>query len=139
MALVPQCHPDRPHQARGLCKSCYLTVLGRENPALAKQCAEYNKRYRMTHLDYYWNWHLEYHHGITSEQYSRVLERQDGRCAICKRLPSPDRRLNVDHDHKTGTIRGLLCDKCNLLVGRIENNAELMPVLMAYLTLKRQP
>jgi len=93
----------------------------------------------MTHLDYYWNWHLEYHHGITSEQYSRVLERQDGRCAICKRLPPPDRRLNVDHDHKTGTIRGLLCDKCNLLVGRIENNAELMPVLMTYLTLKRQP
>lgn len=35
------------------------------------------------------------------------------RCAICGRGPTPNRRLNRDHDHKTGKPRGLLCTRCN--------------------------
>lgn len=45
-----------------------------------------------------------------------MVERQDGRCAICRR----DVRLVVDHDHATKAVRGLLCDLCNHAVGYLE-------------------
>jgi hypothetical protein len=60
--------------------------------------------------------------GITVEEFNEVLIRQNGLCAICgvkfqnKRKKGP----HVDHDHRTGKIRGLLCNSCNLAVGRYE-------------------
>lgn len=46
--------------------------------------------------------------------YERLLEEQEGRCAICGRPEPEDRRLDVDHDHRTMEIRGLLCRGCNM-------------------------
>jgi hypothetical protein len=45
-----------------------------------------------------------------------MVEKQSGRCMICRRKV----RLVVDHNHSTGKVRGLLCDRCNLLVGFVE-------------------
>ena len=42
-----------------------------------------------------------------------MLDAQDGRCAICLREPTDSRRLDIDHDHKTMQVRGLLCHTCN--------------------------
>jgi hypothetical protein len=57
-------------------------------------------------------------YGIDIETYERMLRAQDGVCAICRRPPKTV-RLNVDHDHKTGRVRGLLCFRCNKFqVGR---------------------
>lgn len=50
---------------------------------------------------------------ISPDEYDQILDYQDGRCAICRRLPKPGKRLAVDHDHQTGFIRGLLCFMCN--------------------------
>lgn len=55
---------------------------------------------------------IEKTYGLTSEQYDALLERQGGRCAICRARPK-SKRLAVDHDHKTGVVRGLLCSRCN--------------------------
>ena len=46
-----------------------------------------------------------------------LLELQGGLCAICSRKPKIE---HLDHDHKTGAIRGTLCSGCNLLLGVIE-------------------
>jgi hypothetical protein len=51
-------------------------------------------------------------YGITAADYDRMLAAQGGVCAICGRPPKT-RRLNVDHDHNTGRIRGILCWRCN--------------------------
>ena len=64
--------------------------------------------------------HLKYNYGLTTEQYEKMLEEQNGVCAICK-LPETWTHkktgkvslLSVDHDHETGKIRGLLCRDCN--------------------------
>lgn len=56
---------------------------------------------------------------LTEADYDRMLKQQKGRCAICRRPPRT-RRLDVDHDHKTGRIRGLLCSNCNRFFGRLE-------------------
>ena len=50
--------------------------------------------------------------GITLEDYNRMLDEQGGVCDICKKPPQKY-RLAVDHDHKTGAVRGLLCVHCN--------------------------
>lgn len=54
--------------------------------------------------------------GLTMEQYNEMLKAQGGACAICHRPPGKI-CLNVDHDHSTGKIRGLLCVPCNLMIG----------------------
>lgn len=54
-----------------------------------------------------WRWP-----NFTVNQYDAMLKRQGGGCAICHAKPKT-RRLNIDHDHKTGRIRGLLCHRCN--------------------------
>jgi hypothetical protein len=51
-------------------------------------------------------------YGLTPAQYDELLRRQGGRCAICRAKPK-SKRLAVDHDHKSGAVRGLLCSRCN--------------------------
>lgn len=50
--------------------------------------------------------------GLTIEDYDRMLAAQGGGCAICGTTPKT-RRLDTDHDHATGAVRGLLCHRCN--------------------------
>lgn len=50
--------------------------------------------------------------GVTDDEYARILAAQGGHCALCPSTPKT-RRLHVDHDHTTGTVRGLLCHRCN--------------------------
>lgn len=50
--------------------------------------------------------------GVTDEDYAIMLTAQDGHCALCPTRPKT-RRLDVDHDHKTGAVRALLCHRCN--------------------------
>jgi hypothetical protein len=73
-------------------------------------------------------------YGISVEEYDRLFAEQDGRCAICSRT-NPSGSLDVDHNHKTGAIRGLLCRRCNLLGGVIETNPELVEKIKGYLDL----
>lgn len=51
-------------------------------------------------------------YGITPAAYDALMRLQGGRCAICRARPK-SKRLAVDHDHKTGAVRGLLCSRCN--------------------------
>jgi len=71
-------------------------------------------------------------YGITDEQYAEMLVRQEGRCAIC-RTPPRDRALDVDHDHETGEIRGLLCRNCNKGLGEFRDDAKLIQRAIDYL------
>lgn len=62
-------------------------------------------------------------YGISPETYYEMLKQQGNECAICK-AKSTRRAMNIDHDHKTGKVRGLLCDGCNLSLGHIEKFME---------------
>ena len=54
--------------------------------------------------------------GLTPQDYARLFIAQDGKCGICRRPPA-SRALDIDHDHKTREIRGLLCHRCNRGLG----------------------
>lgn len=60
---------------------------------------------------------------MTETDYLGLLERQARRCAICGEECRTGRRLAVDHDHKTGHARGLLCFRCNTSLARYEEYA----------------
>lgn len=61
--------------------------------------------------------------GITLEQYNEMFLAQNGQCLICSRHQTKfKQRLAVDHNHKTGQVRGLLCHKCNFNLGIIEDS-----------------
>lgn len=67
-------------------------------------------------------------YGITSDDYLLMLESQNNVCAIC-RGPQTNTRTNyfdVDHCHKTGKVRGLLCTNCNHGIGKFQDDKELM-------------
>lgn len=56
---------------------------------------------------------------LTDAEYDTQLARQGGRCALCPNTPKA-RRLDQDHNHKTGAFRGLLCASCNRVLGYAE-------------------
>ena len=70
--------------------------------------------------------------GLTLEEYRELLRRQNGVCAICKRDDSRG-SLAVDHCHKTGLVRGLLCRSCNTSLGKMNDDPELLRRAIAYL------
>lgn len=76
---------------------------------------------------------VEAEYGINEEQYQHLLKIQKGRCAICTNRPRTI-RLAVDHDHKTGAVRGLLCKRCNHdLLGGGHDSIELLFRAVEYL------
>ena len=76
---------------------------------------------------------LRRRYGLSGVDYQRLLDAQDGVCAICKRPPPEGRFLGVDHDHKTDAIRGLLCDRCNLALGQFYDSLSNLSNAMIYL------
>src|SRR5262245_22419920 len=66
---------------------------------------------------------MKYRWGITPEEYDKLVEAQDGRCAIGRRHPKKI-RLAIDHKHGTNQIRGLLCYQCNRTLGHLEKNKD---------------
>jgi len=67
-------------------------------------------------------------YGVDDAWYETLHVVQGGVCAVCRK-PNPTRngeepqKLGIDHDHRTGTNRGLLCQNCNLILGRIEGRS----------------
>jgi hypothetical protein len=79
---------------------------------------------------------LKRRYGITPADYNRMLQNQGHKCAICKTEGagrSGAQRLAVDHDHKTGATRGLLCHRCNIGLGHFFDTPELIRNALKYL------
>jgi Recombination endonuclease VII len=75
--------------------------------------------------------YLKENYGISLEQYQLMLKWQGGRCAICRKKPKGV--LCVDHCHKTGRIRGLLCRQCNSALGQFRDSRRLTMAATAFL------
>ena len=154
---IPSCHPDRRHYARELCRTCYNTWYRKANPARIKiiQRREYQKnkaRYMASSLAYYetnreaiiakvaaWNFanpsrkrqaQLRRDYGLGSDDYRNFLVGQAGRCLVCLRVPKRD--LDVDHAHRTGRVRGLICGLCNRGIGNLGDDPRRLRAAAAY-------
>lgn len=73
-------------------------------------------------------------YGITQEEYNEMLKEQDYSCAICQTHQDEfENRLSIDHNHNTGSIRGLLCSNCNTAIGLLGDNLESIQKALDYL------
>ena len=83
-------------------------------------------------------------YGMTEDDYQRMFKKQKGVCAICKKQEYTRvasfvkgnkniQRLSVDHDHKTGKVRGLLCFSCNRALGYFKDSKEMLKDAIVYL------
>lgn len=87
----------------------------------------------MTAPTYWRDVNLLRKYGVTPEAYAEMLAEQAGGCAACSRTNEDGKPLAVDHDHKTGRVRALLCRKCNLALGFVDDSAEGLAMLIQYL------
>lgn len=81
-------------------------------------------------------YYLKYLYGISKDDYDSRLKNCNFRCPICNRPHEHSRargRLVVDHDHKDGRIRGLLCHQCNVAIGLCSENPIVLRSLAKYL------
>ncbi len=82
--------------------------------------------------------HLKRKYGISLEEYDAMLASQGGGCGICGKEPSARISLHVDHDHRTGRIRGLLCFVCNSSLGDLDD-PDLLRAALRYIEPPPQP
>jgi Recombination endonuclease VII len=101
------------------CRGCHQNVPASEVRKSSHYCREC---YRLAHAI------------RKAISYEAELEAQGGVCAICARPPSGKRRLYLDHDHTTGRFRGLLCDRCNRLLGYADDDQRVLAAAIEYLS-----
>ena len=71
-------------------------------------------------------------YGITLDDYNQMLAAQNNMCAVCKRVP--EGYFYIDHCHKTKTVRGLLCLRCNTGLGNFRDDPSILQSAISYLT-----
>lgn len=78
--------------------------------------------------------YLRKKYNITAEFYYKEFAKQEYKCKICKKPQSEEgRKFAVDHSHKTGVFRGLLCQKCNTAIGLLKDNIDIIKSAYEYL------
>lgn len=101
------------------------------NPDHGKQ---YREQRKIREPDYRRRLDIEGRYGIPYEHYIALLEEQGGCCAICAReFPVIEGTPHVDHDHRTGKVRGLLCSRCNMGLGGFDDNEVYLRNALYYL------
>lgn len=125
------------------CRRAYMAGYRKQNPAYLEWSREHNKRYYARHrlriIRKSKRWYKEKGralnltlYGLDEPAYAKLLARQDGLCAICKKVGRG--RLHVDHDHHTGKVRGLLCRSCNFGLGNFKDDCGLLRAAVGYLS-----
>lgn len=109
-------------------------------PEYKDQAKRYQKEWRVANKRKAHHSMLRRFYGIGIEDFERMYADQDGQCAICLNgetsvdpFTKKVRRLSVDHCHSSGTVRGLLCSKCNQILGQAKDDVAVLYSAIAYL------
>jgi hypothetical protein len=143
------------NRRRADCRACaaaYNRTWQRKNPEkLRKNRKKYYERHQerlraekaewqRAHPEQAQDAHLRRTFGITLDQYRGLQEKQGGKCAVCDqeetavdKRTGKVRRLHVDHSHQSGAVRGLLCTRCNLGLGFLQEDPKIIKSLLQYL------
>lgn len=105
-----------------------------------RTCKDCKKQYGEKRKTYQKNIRLIAEYGITIDEYNIMLSEQKNVCRICKKPENiihykskMPKELSVDHCHKTGRVRGLLCSKCNIVIGNALDDISILESAILYL------
>jgi hypothetical protein len=91
-------------------------------------------RWKKGNREYFYNWNLKRRYKISLDEYDTMVRNQHGLCLICyAHYSTSGKSLTVDHNHKTGKVRGLLCGPCNRAIGIFKENKEILSRAADYL------
>lgn len=139
-------HPVRVKVGRedNKCRSCYNAYMRDWNIRHRDKIGASNRNYKVEHRTEYLNSRYKTLFGITLAEYEQLSVKQEHKCAICgepevavHRATNVTNKLSVDHDHATGVVRGLLCNRCNTAIGSFRDSIELLRKAMVYLCKER--
>jgi hypothetical protein len=82
--------------------------------------------------DYFKRYKLNRHYNISLEDYNKMYEEQNGKCYLCEK-DIAGREVKVDHNHKTGKVRKLLCHNCNTSLGLLKEDVKLFEKCINYI------
>ena len=110
----------------------------KSDPDRIEKLREWQKRYREKNRKALSDSERKRRFGITPERYADLFRSQNGACAICKNPETATRlgkvkALSVDHCHKSGAIRGLLCSDCNTGIGKLKDDPTILRSAIQYL------
>ena len=92
-----------------------------------------NLKYERVHKDRVVNRKLVSKYGITLQDKIELFQKQKGQCAICPFLFESVYAAHVDHSHRTGEVRGLLCLSCNHMIGKSKDDIVILQKAIDYL------
>ncbi len=124
----------RKHYAKGLCRNCYMRNTQRKYRALnPEKDRERKRKWYQVHKKEFCEVRRKSRilkkYSLSIEEYEELKTKQQGKCLIC----NEERILVLDHNHKTGIIRGMLCDSCNRGLGYFRDNPEILMNAIKYL------
>lgn len=121
-------------------RSCKLCFRKKASDWKAKNRSRVQDSQKKWHDENYRDYALRRQFGLTQADYNKIRDRQNNLCAICgdgeTRKDHKTQRvtsLAVDHCHKSGKIRELLCSRCNLVLGRVSDETALLKKMVKYL------
>ena len=115
------------------CKSCQQI---KDRQRWANMSIEQKRKWQEksnSDKDYHKNYRLTSKYNITLEMFNEMYSNQNGRCFICEEAVS-ENEIRVDHDHKTGKVRKLLCHNCNVILGHSKEKKEILMKCVEYLS-----
>lgn len=116
--------------------SAYAKEWQKNNPEKIKAVREKPSTKHMAFV-----YRLKKHYNLSHEEYLSLIEKQQNMCAICGCSPKERHpgKLCIDHDHKTGEVRGLLCTQCNIAIGLFKDDPKLLKAAIKYLLIHSLP
>lgn len=136
---------DRVKNRNRICKRCNNPFWIKENGAKLLYCSsfcarEYNirkhielRKTNIVHKKKQRNRHYFKEYKITEDEKNIILKSQNDKCPICETSPGNPKNWHLDHCHKTGKIRGILCSRCNQGLGLFKDNVESLRKAIEYL------
>lgn len=126
---------DGLHSICAMCHSIARKLLRTTNQEWVNKERQKSKEYRQKYLEKVSRGitcaTLRKKYNISLAQYNEILSLQNGVCKVCNSPPTKQ-RLHVDHDHTNKQIRGLLCQACNVSIGKMKESPELLRKLADY-------
>jgi len=96
------------------------------------------KKYRENNLEQIKERKRKKNYGIEPGTYDKMLLEQDNKCCVCYIELDQCKQISIDHCHKSGDVRGLLCSRCNLMLGMVEDNIDILQSAINYLAKEEQ-
>ena len=115
-----------------VCKPCNIKQSGEAQKRNRAQRTEQQRAWKKANKHKEREYYTRYRYGIELELYNAMHEAQGGVCAICRNPPHRS-VLCIDHCHETGRVRGLLCNCCNAMLGRLKDDKQALQRAIDYL------